>query len=71
MQNKIELNIQLLAFYGVSYVTFMIVKIILATTIIFKLPGYFYDLLSVKVQDLGDQMLETVQQAQEGRNLRV
>jgi len=69
--DSLALNFQLLSFYGVSHVTFLILKIVLATTIIFKLPGYFYDLLEVRVQDMGDTMLDTVNQAQESRNMRV
>lgn len=71
MWQSLALNFQLLSFYGVSHVTFLILKIVLATTIIFKLPGYFYDLLEVRVQDMGDTMLDTVNQAQEQRNMRV
>lgn len=69
--NSFALNIQLLMFYGVSYVTFLVLKIVLATVIIFKLPSYFYDLLEIRVQDMGDAMLDTVNQAQEQRNMRV
>lgn len=69
--NSLMLNIQLITFYGVSTLTFIILKIVLATTVIFKLPSYFYDLLEVRVQDMGDTMLDTVNQAQESRNMRV
>lgn len=71
LMNSLSLNIQLLIFYGIAHVSFLVLKIVLATVIIFKLPGYFYDLLEIRVQDMGDAMLDTVNQAQEQRNMRV
>jgi len=51
-------------FLGVSFIVFIFVKIVLIVTIIFKLPGYFYELIDAKVEDMGDKMIDTIQQAQ-------
>ena len=49
---------------------FIVVKIILVITIIWKLPGYFYDILEVKAEDVGDKMQEVIQQASEKETLK-
>lgn len=67
----IEFTMAKYVFIGMSHLTFMIVKIVLAVTVIFKLPSYFYDLLEIKVQDIGEQMMDAVQQAQEQQNMKV
>jgi len=58
------------SFFGVSHVVFIIVKIILSVTIIFKLPSYFFDILDVKAEDVGDRMQEVIQQAQERESMK-
>jgi len=45
-------TLQKYSYYGISHLVFQIVKIILSVTIIFKLPGYFFELIDTRVQDM-------------------
>jgi len=63
-------TLQRWAYSGVSNIIFTIVKIILSVTIIFKLPGYFYSMLEVKVDDVGDKMLDVVADAAEKQGMK-
>jgi hypothetical protein len=62
--------VQQYSFYGVSQVTFMVLKIYVILVCLFKLPNYFYDLIEVNVNDVGNQILDSVQQHHENHTMK-
>lgn len=57
--------------YGVISVTFMIVKMILVIQMIWKMPGFMYELIYEKVQSVSDSVGESLQNANEKTVMRV
>jgi len=57
--------------YGVISVTFMIVKMILVIQMIWKMPGFMYELIYEKVHSVSDSVGESLQNANEKTVMRV
>ncbi len=57
-------------YYGMSHLGLMIIKIYLVIYIITKLPSYFYDILDAKVNDVGDDIMNSMQQANEQQGMK-
>lgn len=63
-------NIRNYAILGLSTLVFTILKIYLIITIIFKLPNYFFSLLGIDAEDLGDKMQEQLQEVARRESMR-
>ncbi|RLA84875.1 MAG: hypothetical protein DRG78_00120 [Epsilonproteobacteria bacterium] len=53
------------SYYGMAHLGMQIIKIYLVIYIITKLPAYFYDLLDVNVNDVGDEIMNKIQDSNE------
>lgn len=58
------------SYYGIAHLGMMIIKIYLVINIITKYPGYFYDLIGAKVNDVGEDIINSIQSANEQQNLK-
>ena len=58
-------------FFGVSKFAFMILKLVLVVQMIWKMPGYMYELIYEKVHSVSDSVGETLQSANEAQTMRV
>ncbi|ABB44904.1 hypothetical protein Suden_1627 [Sulfurimonas denitrificans DSM 1251] len=57
--------------FGLVSVTFMIIKIILVVQMIWKMPGFMYELIYEKVSSVSDSVGETLQSVNEKTVMRV
>lgn len=58
-------------FFGVTKVSFIITKLILAVAMIYKMPNFMYELIFQRVSSVSDEVMSTLQQANEGQNMKV
>jgi|GEM_PF-3786512 len=58
-------------FYGVTKVAFVILKLVLVIQMIWKMPGYMYELMYEKVQSVSDGVGDTLQSANERHTMKV
>jgi len=57
--------------FGVVSVTFMVVKMVLVVQMIWKMPGFMYELIYEKVNSVSDSVGESLQNANEKAVLKV
>lgn len=58
-------------FFGVTKFAFMVLKLVLVVQMIWKMPGYMYELIYEKVHSVSDSVGETLQNANETQTMRV
>ncbi|MEA2018869.1 MAG: hypothetical protein U9N59_10515, partial [Campylobacterota bacterium] len=51
------------AFWGVGKLVFLVVKLYLIIYMVFQLPAYFYNLLSIEVDEKAEKLMENIQEA--------
>ncbi|RXJ62886.1 hypothetical protein CRV06_08610 [Halarcobacter anaerophilus] len=69
--NLIILFFKKYIFFGVSKFAFMVLKLVLVVQMIWKMPGYMYELIYEKVHSVSDSVSETLQNANEAQTMRV
>lgn len=57
-------------FYGVSSIVFIVAKVVMIITVIFKMPNFFFEILDSRAEDLGDKMMDTIQSVTEQRGTK-
>ncbi|RXJ69496.1 hypothetical protein CRV08_01990 [Halarcobacter ebronensis] len=64
------LFLQKYLFYGLSKMAFMALKLVLVLNMIWKMPGYMYELIYEKVHSVSDGVADTLQGATENRTIK-
>ena len=71
MTTLIMVFLQKYVFYGLSQLAFVVLKLTLVIQMIFKMPGYMYELLYEKVHSVSDSVGETLQSVSERQTMKL